>query len=257
MSVRLPSGDAYIPQVAKEHRWLPYLAPQLPLPIPTPLARGVPDEEFPRPWSVYRWLDGEPADVDRVTDPELFALDLAGVLVALRGVDATGGPAAGQHSFHRGGSLATYDGETRATIAALGDRVDAGRALSVWRQALEARWRGPPAWVHGDVTPSNLLVLDGRLSAVIDFGCCAVGDPACDLAIAWTFFEGSSRRRFLETIGADEGARRRGRGWALWKALLTVAGSEDGDGADARRRFGWRSSGRAVVEAVLSDTSPA
>ena len=133
-------------------------------------------------------------------------------------IDATDGPPAGAHSFFRGASPATYDAETRTAIAMLGDRLDADCALAIWEQALESRWPGPPVWVHGDVTAANLLVSDGRLSSVIDFGCCAVGDPSCDLAIAWTFFEGASREIFLDGLRADVGARRRGRGWALWKA---------------------------------------
>ena len=256
MSVRLPSADAYVPQVEKEQRWLPILARHLPVPIPTPVARGAPDEEFPRPWSIYRWLEGEHATAQRVTDLDRFARDLADVLVALQRIDPAGGPPAGEHSFFRGASLATYDAETRTTIAALSDRLDAGRAMAIWEQALEARWPGPQVWVHGDVTAANLLVVDGRLSGLIDFGCCAVGDPACDLAIAWTFFEGASREIFLDGLDADEGARRRGRGWALWKALITVSSAGDGEGAAASRRFGWRSSARAVVDEVLCSPTP-
>ncbi len=253
MTVRLPSADAYIPQVEKEQHWLPLLAPHLPLQIPTPIARGAPDAEFPRPWSIYRWLAGEHATVDRVVDLDRFARDLAGFLVALRRIDATDGPPAGAHSFFRGASLATYDVETRAAVAALADGLDVGRALAIWEQALEAPWPGPPVWVHGDVTAANLLVVEGRLCSVIDFGCCAVGDPSCDLAIAWTFFEGANREIFLDCLHADDGARRRGRGWALWKALITVARSDDGEGVAASRRFGWRTSARDLLEEVLAD----
>lgn len=252
MSVRLPNADAYVPQVEKEQRWLPVLAPRLPLPIPTPVARGVPGSGFPRPWSVYRWLDGNVATPERIDDLERFARDLAGFLVALRRMDATGGPPAGAHSFYRGASLATYDAETRATVDALGDSGDADRALAIWEQALQASGPGRPVWMHGDVTAANLLVVDGHLSSVIDFGCCAVGDPSCDLAIAWTFFEGPTRAIYLDALGADAGARRRGRGWALWKALVTVARADD-DGLAASHRFGWPSSARAVLEGVLAD----
>jgi aminoglycoside phosphotransferase (APT) family kinase protein len=176
-SVRLPSADAYVPQVDKEHRWLPYLAPLLPLPIPEPVARGVPALGFPRPWSVYRWRRGEIATAERVEDETRFATDLAGFLAALYAIDPTGGPAAGAHSFLRGGSVATLDSDVREAIATLRHELDAEVATSVWEATLATTWGRPPVWVHGDITNSNLLVTSGRLSGVLDFGCSAVGDP--------------------------------------------------------------------------------
>lgn len=254
MSVRLPSADAYVPQVEKEHRWLPRLGPHLPLPIPTPLAKGLPGSGFPRPWSVYGWLAGEPASVERIDGLARFADDLAGFLASLQRVDADGGPAAGPHSFFRGGPLETYDTETRETVAFLAGRIDRDRALAVWEDALASRWTDPPVWMHGDVVPSNLLVREGHLSAVIDFGCSAVGDPACDLAIAWTLFEGHSRAVFREGLAVDDGAWARGRGWALWKALLTLAHPDAGGADRAARRFGWRLGPARVIEEVLADS---
>ena len=254
MSVRLPSADAYTAQVEKEHRWLPRLGPHLPLPIPTPLAKGVPGSGFPRPWSVYRWLAGESATVARIDGLARFADDLAGFLAALQRIDADDGPAAGPHSFFRGGPLETYDAETRETIALLAGQVGKDAALAVWDDALAARWADQPVWVHGDVVPSNLLVHEGHLSAVIDFGCSAVGDPACDLAIAWTVFEGDSRAVFREGLAVDDGAWARGRGWALWKALLTLARPGAGGRDRTARRFGWRLGPAGVIEDVLSDS---
>jgi aminoglycoside phosphotransferase (APT) family kinase protein len=186
MSVRLPSDEAYVAQVDKEHRWLPVLAEHLPLTIPQPVARGVPGCGYPRPWSIYRWLEGDHATIERVADLTQFAITLAKFLAALYSVDPTGGPPAGRHSFYRGGPLSTYDTETRAAIDELADEIDTEGATQVWEAALSATWEGPLVWVHGDVAPSNLLVVDGRLSALIDFGCSAVGDPACDTVIAWT-----------------------------------------------------------------------
>jgi aminoglycoside phosphotransferase (APT) family kinase protein len=256
LSVRLPSADPYVAQVDKEHKWLPKLASQLPLPIPEPLAKGAPGDGFPRPWSVYRWLAGEHATVERVSDLSRFATDLADFLAALYEIDPAGGPAAGAHSFFRGGPVRTYDDETRATIAALNGEIDADAATEVWEAALAARWHGPSVWVHGDVTAANLLVVDGRLSAVIDFGCSAVGDPACDVTIAWTLFSGDSREAFRERLPVDDGTWARGRGWALWKALITLANALKGDAARedlAGLRFGWRLSPRQVIEDVLAD----
>ena len=188
LSVRLPSAEGYTPQIEKEHRWLPQLAPCLPLPIPAPLAKGQPAEGYPWEWSVYRWLPGEPAATacKSPISPGSPA-DLAQFLGALYRIDPGDGPPAGPHSFYRGGPLSTYDAETRRSIEALRDEIDTDLATRVWEDALAATWHGPPVWVHGDVAVGNLLVNDGRLSAVIDFGCSAVGDPACDTVIAWTY----------------------------------------------------------------------
>jgi aminoglycoside phosphotransferase (APT) family kinase protein len=184
MTARLPSAAQYALQVEKEHRWLPKLAPLLPLPIPIPLAKGAPADGYPWPWSVYRWLEGETAGVGRIADLRRFATDLAEFLNALGRIDPAGGPPPGRHNFLRGGPLAVYDAETRRAIAALEGRIDTDAAGAVWEAALGAEWDGSPVWFHGDVASGNLLVEDGRLSAVIDFGTSGVGDPACDLAIA-------------------------------------------------------------------------
>jgi aminoglycoside phosphotransferase (APT) family kinase protein len=223
MTVRLPSAQRYAAQVEKEQRWLPRLARGLPLPIPAPLGLGRPAQGYPWPWSVYAWLDGETAAAGRIDDQTRFATDLGGFLSALHRIDATDGPAAGPHSFWRGGPLATYDAETRAAIATLGDRIDAEAVTAVWEAALETAWFSSPVWVHGDMAAGNLLVRDGALSAVIDFGCSSVGDPACDLAIAWTFLEGEAREAFRAALPLDPATWSRGRGWTLWKALIVYA----------------------------------
>ena len=255
MSVRLPSADAYVAQVAKEHRWLPVLAQALPLRIPEPVAIGAPGGEFPRPWSIYRWLDGDPASIDRVADVSAFASDLGGFLAALHAIDASGGPPAGQHNFFRGGPVSTYDVQSRESIDLLADEINRDAVTEVWEEALATTWDRSPVWVHGDVSPSNLLVIDGRFRAVIDFGCAGIGDPACDLVMAWTFFADDSRREFRARLPLDDATWARGRGWALWKALITLArekqGGEKAD--DAARRFGWRVGPRAVIDLVRAD----
>lgn len=233
MCVRLPSAEAYASQVEKEHRWLPSLAPLLPLTIPTPLAMGKPALGYPWSWSIYAWMEGEPAAAAHIPDLPGFATDLAGFLTALQRIDTSSGPAPGAHNFHRGGPLATYDAEARQAVAALGKQIDAEAVIAMWDAALAAPWRGAPVWLHGDVSPGNLLVRAGRLSAVIDFGCCGVGDPACDLAIAWTFFEGESRAAFKAAVPLDAGAWLRGRAWALWKALIVWSGLPGANPADA------------------------
>lgn len=251
LSARLPSADHYVAAVDKEQRWLPVLAPLLPVAIPAPLARGRPGCGFPRPWSVYRWLPGAPARADAIEDLSAFAHDAAGFLGALQAIDANAGPAAGDHSFGRGGPLARYDDETRSTAAAQRHRVDLAAVLAVWDAALAAPHRAAPVWVHGDMTASNLLVRDGRLSAVIDFGTCAVGDPACDLVLAWTLLSGASRAEFAATIGADPGTWARARGWALWKALLTLA--ERDHGAASAQRYGWRCGAAQLITDLVAE----
>ncbi|TDJ39408.1 MAG: aminoglycoside phosphotransferase family protein [Gammaproteobacteria bacterium] len=222
LSVRLPSAQAYAGQVEKEHRWLPRLAALLPLSIPVPLAMGVPANGYPWHWSVYRWLEGENATIKSIADLQQFATALAQFLAALQRIDPADGPPPGQHNFFRGGPLTTYDSETRDAIATLRGRIDADAVTAVWEAALRATWHGPPVWLHGDVSAGNLLVEKGRLNAVIDFGCTAVGDPACDLTIAWTLLSGESRDAFRAALPLDRATWARGRGWALWKGLITL-----------------------------------
>ncbi|CAM3104612.1 aminoglycoside phosphotransferase family protein [Stackebrandtia soli] len=247
MSVRLPSADGYSAAVEKEQRWLPVLAPRLPLPIPTPIGRGVPSDSFSRPWSIYGWIDGDPTRHDTVDDLTAFGTDLADFLTALWTVDATDGPAPGAHNFHRGGSLDVYDAQTRAAVDRLGDTVDGASALDVWESALAAKWTGVPVWLHGDFGNGNLLTRDGRLSAVIDFGTSAVGDPACDLVIAWTFLDAPAHAAFADRLGgADSPMWARARGWAIWKALIVTAGIAGTNSPGLGRSPG-------VIEAVIAD----
>jgi aminoglycoside phosphotransferase (APT) family kinase protein len=253
MSVRLPSHKMYVPQIDKEHRWLPVLAAQLPDPIPRPIAKGEPGCGFPAPWSIYSWLKGEPGAVVGVTNYDRLADDLGHFLAALQRADTADGPPPGPHSFNRGGPVSAWDEQTRSTIHQLTDEIDLNGALDVWDAALAAEWRGPAVWVHGDVTGSNLLLCDDRLCGVIDFGCAAVGDPACDLTAAWTMFEGTSRDRFMAALPFDQGTWARARGWALWKALIDIPGRPLDDPGRTGARFGWRWDAPGVIGQVIAD----
>ncbi|MFI7121228.1 aminoglycoside phosphotransferase family protein [Amycolatopsis sp. NPDC049868] len=238
MVARLPSAAEYALAVDKEQRWLPLLAPRLPLPVPVPLAKGRPGAGYPFDWSVYRWLDGEPASAGRISDPVRFALDLSGFLAALRAIDTTDGPQPGKHNWFRGATLRTYDAQAERALAALDGDIDTDSAREVWKTALDTPWDGTDRWFHGDIAPGNLLLEGGELAAVIDFGTCGVGDPSCDLAIAWTLLTADGRRAFRERLSVDSATWGRGRGWALWKTLVTCArtrGRTDEEAVNARR----------------------
>lgn len=238
LTIRLPTDEGYIPGELKEHEWLGRLAAVVPLPIPEIVGEGRPSPVFARPWSVRRWIPGEAATGARIADLPRFAAELAGFLVALRAADAEGAPLAGAQSFYRGTHPRAYDEDTRATIDRIADELDVARAVDAWERALATEWDGPPVWFHGDVAAGNLIVRDGHLAAVIDFGTSGVGDPACDTVIAWTMLGGESRRVYREHLQLDDATWERGRGWALWKALITIAEhrvTAPAIAADARR----------------------
>lgn len=234
-------------QAAKEGTWLPKLAPHLPLAVPEQLAMGEPDEGYPFDWSVYRWLVGDNAD-GSINDLDQAALDLAAFVRALRHVDTNGAPP--RPPGGRGGPLVEGDELVRRSISELGDRIIGDAALRSWEESLAASdWDRQEVWVHGDLLPGNLLVVDGRLSAVIDFGCLNVGDPACDLLPAWTVFVGDSRRRFRAELRVDDDSWTRGRGWALREAVPVLPYYWDTNPGMVRLAT-------RVLEQVLADGTP-
>jgi aminoglycoside phosphotransferase (APT) family kinase protein len=223
MVVRMPRIHWAVGQMEKEHEWLTKLAPSLPLPIPLPLAKGEPGEGYPWGWSVYSWLEGENASLESIADQYQAATDLARFIAALREIDSTGGPPPGPYNALRGEPLANRDTATRQAIKSLDGIIDTRAATDVWESCLEApAWDGPPAWIHGDLQPGNLLAENGRLSAVIDFGCLAVGDPACDVMAAWTFLSPETRDTFRNSLQVDEATWVRGCGWALSFGLIAL-----------------------------------
>ena len=222
LTARLPTHETYTAAIDKEHEWLPVLAPYLPVAIPEAVAKGSPGEGYPYHWAIRRWIDGETATSENIADLDEFARSIAEFILALQSLDATGGPVAGAHSFYRGAPPEYYHDETVEALAVLKGRIDTDLAREVWDAALATSWDRTPVWFHGDIASGNLLVRDGRLSAVIDFGTSGVGDPACDLVIAYTFFAGESRETFRAAVGQDRDTWARARGWALWKALITT-----------------------------------
>jgi aminoglycoside phosphotransferase (APT) family kinase protein len=220
LAARLPRIGWATKQAAKEAEWLPKLAPHLPLAVPVQLAMGHPAEGYPFEWSVYEWLPGENAN-GTIDDLDQAAVDLAAFVNALRHVDATG--AHPRPPRGRGAPLAELDEQARQSIARLGDRVDGDATLRAWEESLDAAaWDGEEVWVHGDLLPGNLLVVEGRLSAVIDFGGLNVGDPACDLQPGWNVFADGSRARYRAELQVDDASWLRGRGWALYQAVSAL-----------------------------------
>ncbi|MFD0041575.1 aminoglycoside phosphotransferase family protein [Streptomyces anulatus] len=258
--VRLPRSDEAAAMLRKEVRWLPALAPGLPLAVPVPVGLGGPAAGFPHPWAVYRWLPGSPVTGGRLGEARTTA-ELARFIDALQRTDPYGGPAPGPHNGFRGEPLAARDEETRAAIAAVADLrgtgrpgephrggYDAGALTAAWEAALRAPCRTErPVWVHGDLHAGNLLTVGGRLSAVIDFGCLAVGDPACDAMAGWTLLRAGERERFRTRLGcADEDTWARARGWALSTGVVHLA-AHAGAGPSATR------GARRQIAEVLAD----
>lgn len=220
MVVRLPRRERTVRTLEKERAWLPRLAPLLPLAAPRPLAEGRPAEGYPWTWSVYSWLEGVNATADRLADLRRVATDLAGFMAALQRIDTTGGPGPGEHNFFRGEALAERDEGVRASIASLQDEIDVGVVTAIWETALNApEWDGPPMWIHGDLDSRNVLAAEGRLTAIIDWGSLGVGDPACDVMVAWKMLSADCRELFRAALAIGDATWERGRGWALSQAL--------------------------------------
>lgn len=219
MLIRLPSDQCYEPQIEKEHQWLPWLSKQLSFPITQPIALGKPSSVYPWHWSINRWIDGESASKQNIHDRKSFAEALGKGLREFQSLDATNGPQAGEHNFYRGGSLSAYDHEMQLAIPKINNAHERTLAASLWQEALSTKWHLNPVWVHGDVAVGNILVHSGKFHALIDFGQLAIGDPACDLVIAWNFFSREERSVFKDVIQLDNDTWMRALGWAFWKTL--------------------------------------
>lgn len=224
--VRLPRRALGAGLVPAEQRWLPVLAPTLPLPVPVPIGCGVPGAGYPWPWSVCRWLPGRSAAEAGLTgvDPGALATALGEFMAALH-VPAP--PDAPRNPF-RGIPLAERDESTRRYMGDLEGELDVAGLRRLWDEALGVPpWRGPDVWVHGDLHPANLILHEDRLHAVVDFGDLCAGDPATDLSVAWMLLPGAARGRLRAAEGADDDTWARGRGWAVSLGLACLANSAD------------------------------
>lgn len=215
---RLPRLQPWAAELEKEWKWLPRLARHVSLTIPEPVALGEPASEFPLPWAIYRWIDGAPYSDASVKDEREVAAALAQFVMELRSVEP-------DSDAPRGGRrpLRELDAPTREAIEAARDLIDGDAALEAWARALEApAWDGNPVWIHADLLRPNLLLRDGRLAAVIDFGSAGVGDPAADVIAAWSVFSRAGRATYRRALGVDDGVWQRARGYALHQAALII-----------------------------------
>lgn len=248
MLIRLPTAESYALAVEKEQKFLPQLVKHLDIPIPAPIKMGEPCDDFPYPFSIYKWLPGKSANQVELNNDQLekLASQLAHFLKQLQGIQNLEGPGPGQHSWWRGDHVNFYDKGAREQIADLSGTIDNNSALKLWEMASATKWERTPVWIHGDLAAGNILVEDGQLSGVIDFGGMAYGDPACDLVIAWTFLFGKSRDIFIREMNLDDDTWIRARAWALWKATFELCQIEDKNSDDALIK-------RKIIDDVLVD----
>jgi aminoglycoside phosphotransferase (APT) family kinase protein len=251
LAVRMQRMDKGPDLQLKERRWLPVLAPRLPLPVPTPVRSGAPSERFPKMWTVMTWVEGTPLDHGSITRGDHAADRLAAFLKALH-VEA---PADAPDASDRGGHPRECTGGFERFLQA----VDLGRFAeedirAVWDEAVAApRWEGPRAWVHGDLHPANVVVADGTLAGVVDFGDVFAGDPAWDLAAAWVLLPAGGASRFFDSYAqADEAAIRRARGLAAMKSLFLMLMGQNGDRGLPGGKPSWGPAGRSALDRVLT-----
>lgn len=228
--VRMPCIERSVPNIIKERQWLPRLAPQLPLRVPQPLAKGEPSDEYPWVWTIYDWIEGEEATIERLADPTASAVALAEFIRALQEIDSAAAPPSGPATGYRGAPLIQRDQHTRNALRAIAEMpelrgvLDLQRLERIWDNALQAPpWSGPPRWAHFDLHAGNLLAQDGRLAAVIDWGMAGAGDPAAELHVAWGWVPADAHQAFRSAVGLDDHAWTRGLGWTLSVALIQVA----------------------------------
>lgn len=217
LCARLPRVGTWANSIDREWTWLPKLAPHISLNTPKLLAQGKPTNWYPYPWAIYHWIDGFPYQDDLISDERQAAHDLVNFIQELRRADVLGAPRGGRDP------LTELDAVTRSAIEASRGAIDAEAASAVWTRSLETPpWNGKPVWIHGDLLRSNLLVQDGRLCAVIDFGEVGIGDPAADVVPAWNVFNKVGRETFRHALDVDEHTWSRARGYALHQALMII-----------------------------------
>ncbi|MEU6852705.1 aminoglycoside phosphotransferase family protein [Actinacidiphila alni] len=253
LAVRMPRTDRAPDLQRKERRWLPVLAPRLPLPVPVPVRTGEPSARFPKPWTVMTWVPGEPLDRAPISRGAHAADALARFLTALHVAAPAQAPAPSDRGGH---PAAATEGFTYFfdAVAPAGLESD---IRAVWDDAVAApAWQGPPVWVHGDLHPANVVVADGTLAGVLDFGDLCAGDPAWDLAAAWVLLPAGAAAGFFDNYAQAEPATiRRARGLAVMKSLFLMLMGENGERGLPGGKPSWGPAGRAALDRVLADSA--
>ncbi len=245
--IRMPTDEPYALKVPKEHELLPKLATHLSVIIPKPIKMGLPSKDYPYPFSIYQWLEGQSANHLRVDNKALehIAAQLAVFLKELQSIQDLDGPHPGQHNWWRGDHVSVYGQNAKTQITHLTTIIDSQAGLALWQKACATKWQKHSVWIHGDFAAGNILIKDNKLNAVIDFGGMGIGDPACDLVIAWTYLSGNARDIFIKTMDLDEDTWLRAKAWALWKATFELCQIEDKSSPAAIRQ-------KKIIEDVLT-----
>lgn len=246
--LRLPSASCYASNIQKEQIWLPQLAEHISIPISKPIALGKPTKYYPFHWAIYEWISGESANNLHQNDLNLadIALSLTQFLKELESVNILYAPRPGLHNFHRGGSLRIYHKQTQEALQKLSDFIDIKPYELLWNEALHSHYQGEPVWIHGDISAGNILIENKKLKAIIDFSGIAQGDPACDVTIAWTFFDKQSREIFRKNLSFDDCTWVRAQAWAMWKSLITLAAMQDLQSPAALHQFN-------ILQSIIDD----
>jgi aminoglycoside phosphotransferase (APT) family kinase protein len=248
LAVRLPRTERAPALLTNEQRWLPMLAERLPLPTPIPVRIGKPSSLFEHTWTIARWVEGEPADrvpITRIDSAEI----LASFLRALHRQAPADAPVNPPRGLPLAGSQ-SVDG----WFDVIADHPDAPAARELWKRAVAApAWQGPPVWLHSDLHPANVLVRDGTLAGVIDFGDLCAGDPAADLSAAWVLLPDGAASRFFDAYEqADEATVTRARGWAVLRALSLIEVGQNGRLGLPGGKPTWEPAGYATLERALA-----
>lgn len=240
--LRLPRVREWAADIEKEWKVLPYLAPHLTLSVPEPVALGAPTEYYPFRWAVYRWIEGVPYADDRIDDENSAAANLARFIGQLRQVRIrANAPRAGRRP------LCDLDVSTREALEASTNSIDHVKAVSTWNDALKAdTWNGVAEWIHADLLKPNLIIRQGKLAAVIDFGSSGIGDPAFDIVPAWSVFHAASRQFFRRALEVDDATWNRARGYALHQAALIIPYYKESNP-------GFVEMARRTIEEVIAD----
>ena len=247
--IRLPSGEYYSEKIIKENNFLPKLAPYLTTKISKPLKIGKPSDIYPFNFAIYDWLEGTSANHLQFSNKELqmIAKDLTVFLNELHCINNLNGPLPGKHNGWGGGELNLFDKDTKNQIGKLRNIINKTKSLDLWEQAKSSKWNKKPVWIHGDFYLGNFLIKNNKLTAVIDFGGMAKGDPAKDLGIAWTFLRNESKEIFKNKIQYNLDTWIRAKGWVLWKATFELCKTKDKNSEYAN------SQKRIINEVIIDD----